>query len=170
MDSELTSSKLSRKNCRIFIKYYYCVDSVECFDFRLVILWLVGFGRACAPVRCAHPSFWALCHAQRGAARPSAHRSFAAPPQTKKNYFQKQNVSLQAQTRAARGIFSHWAKLGPTELRCTLVSYAAPSWALLYPAKLQYAAFKWAMLHPIWSSLHLKNYATPSELCCTLLS
>jgi hypothetical protein len=24
---------------------------------------LVGFGRACAPVRCAHPSFWAHCHA-----------------------------------------------------------------------------------------------------------
>ncbi len=23
----------------------------------------VGFGRACAPVRCAHPSFWAHCHA-----------------------------------------------------------------------------------------------------------
>jgi hypothetical protein len=44
---------------------------------------LVGFSRACAPVRCAHPSFWALCHAQRGAARPSAHRSFAAPPKQK---------------------------------------------------------------------------------------
>jgi hypothetical protein len=26
-------------------------------------LLLVGFGRACAPVRCAHPSFWAHCHA-----------------------------------------------------------------------------------------------------------
>ncbi len=31
---------------------------------------LVGFGRACAPVRCAHPSFWAHCHPKRGAARP----------------------------------------------------------------------------------------------------
>jgi hypothetical protein len=31
---------------------------------------LVGFGRACAPVRCAHPSFWAHCQAQEGAARP----------------------------------------------------------------------------------------------------
>jgi hypothetical protein len=30
----------------------------------------VGFGRACAPVRCAHPSFWVHCHAKRGAARP----------------------------------------------------------------------------------------------------
>ncbi len=31
---------------------------------------LVGFGLACAPVRCAHPSFWVHCHAKRGAARP----------------------------------------------------------------------------------------------------
>ncbi len=30
----------------------------------------MGFGRACAPVCCAHPSFWAHCHAKQGAARP----------------------------------------------------------------------------------------------------
>ncbi len=42
-------------------------------------------------------------------------------PQTKKNYFQKQNVSLQPQTRAARGICF------PTGLRCALLSYAVPS-------------------------------------------
>ncbi len=40
---------------------------------------LVGFGLACAPVRCAHPSFWVNCHAKRGAARPPAHRSVAVP-------------------------------------------------------------------------------------------
>jgi hypothetical protein len=51
---------------------------------EISIIILVGFGRACAPMRCAHPSFWALCHAQRGAARPSAYRSFAAPPKQKK--------------------------------------------------------------------------------------
>ena len=28
------------------------------------------FCRACVPVRCAHPSFWAHCHAKQGAARP----------------------------------------------------------------------------------------------------
>ncbi len=39
---------------------------------------LVGFGRACAPVRCAHLSFWSHCHYQRGSARPPAYRSFAA--------------------------------------------------------------------------------------------
>ncbi len=36
----------------------------------VVINKLVGFGRACAPVRCAHPSSWAHCHVKRGAARP----------------------------------------------------------------------------------------------------
>ncbi len=30
----------------------------------------MGFGRACAPVRCAHPSSWVHYHAKRGAARP----------------------------------------------------------------------------------------------------
>ncbi len=30
----------------------------------------MGFGRACAPVRCAHPSFWDHCHTKQGAARP----------------------------------------------------------------------------------------------------
>ncbi len=40
---------------------------------------LVGFGRACAPVRCAHPFFKAHHYAKRGAARPPpVHRSFAA--------------------------------------------------------------------------------------------
>ena len=39
----------------------------------------MGFGRACAPVRCAHPSFWVHRHAKRGAVGPPAHRSFADP-------------------------------------------------------------------------------------------
>ncbi len=79
---------------------------------------------------------------------PPAHRSFAAPPKIKKLTI-KQNVFLQAQTRAARGIYFF------TGLRCTLLSYAA---------------FKWAMLHPIWALLHPKSYVTPSELSCTLPS
>jgi hypothetical protein len=43
----------------------------------------VGFGRACAPVRCARPSFWVHCHAKRGAARPppSQLRCFLFDPQ-----------------------------------------------------------------------------------------
>jgi hypothetical protein len=80
---------------------------------------LVGFGLAYAPVRCAHPSFWTHCDAQRGATRPPAHRSFAAPLKIKIYYFQKQNVFLQAQTRAAWGI--HFS----TGLSCTLLSYIA---------------------------------------------
>jgi hypothetical protein len=56
---------------------------------------LVGFGRACAPVRCAHPSFWAHRHAKQGAARPAAHRSFAA-------FFRIPKTKLIYLTRAAR--------------------------------------------------------------------
>jgi hypothetical protein len=41
---------------------------------------LVGFDRACAPVRCAHPSFWLHCHAQRGAARPPPIAATLFPP------------------------------------------------------------------------------------------
>ncbi len=45
----------------------------SCKTFYLIIGVLVGFGRACAPVRCAHPSFWAHKHAKRAlrAPRPS---------------------------------------------------------------------------------------------------
>ena len=47
----------------------------------------MGFGLACAPVRCAHLSFWAHCHPKRGTARPPpAHRSFAASYSTPKIY------------------------------------------------------------------------------------
>jgi hypothetical protein len=75
---------------------------------------LVGFGRACAPVRCAHPSFWAHKHAKR-ALRAPAHRSLAAHSKIKKiDYFQKQNASLQARTRAARGVYLSTGPLSPT--------------------------------------------------------
>ncbi len=45
------------------------------------------FGRACAPVRCAHPSFWAHCHTNQGAARPppiEASLLVIQPPKPKK--------------------------------------------------------------------------------------
>jgi hypothetical protein len=48
------------------------------------------------------------------------------------------------------------ANLDPTDLRCTILSYAASYWASLYPY--------WAMLYPNWAMLH------PTELRCTLLS
>ncbi len=105
---------------------------------------LVGFGRACAPVRCAHPSFGAHYHAKRGAARPPAHRSFAGSYLPPKNF-------PEARTRATKGIYLpiglsctllsyiasycatlHPPDVHPNELRCTLLSYAVP---------LRYAAF-----------------------------
>ncbi len=62
---------------------------------------LVGFGLACAPVRCAHPSFWVHCYTKRGAARPPAHRSFAA------SYSALKNISNMGRPR--QGLFSiHW--------------------------------------------------------------
>ncbi len=75
---------------------------------------LVGFDRACAPVflgSLPHPT---------GRCAPPANHSCAAPPKQKINYFQKQNVFLQAQTRVARNIYFF------TGLSCTLLSYAAP--------------------------------------------
>jgi len=128
----------------------------------------VGFGRACAPVRCAHPSFWAHCHAQRGAARPP---SIAASPlpQIKNKLFPETKCLPSAQTRAAWGIYFS------NGLSCTLLSYAAPYLATLHPTKLcciqmSYAAPYLSFSAPqelrytLWTKLH------PSELCCTLLS
>ncbi len=43
---------------------------------------LVGFGRACAHLRCAHPSFWAHCQTGR-CVPPPAYRSFAAFPEVR---------------------------------------------------------------------------------------
>ena len=57
-------------------------DYVDAIDYYFL---LVGFGRACAPVRCAHPSFGTHCHAKRALRAPPAHRSFAASYSTPKN-------------------------------------------------------------------------------------
>ncbi len=63
----------------LFICSFFCSFSPSFCALYKIIEVLVGFCRACAPVRCAHPSFSAHCHANRGAARPvPAHRSFAA--------------------------------------------------------------------------------------------
>jgi hypothetical protein len=97
---------------------------------------LVGLGRACAPVRYAHPSFWAHCHAQRGAARPPTHRSFAAPPKIKNKLFPEiKCLPLGPNSARQWRIFFHWAKLHPIELYYILLSYAAPYRAMLHPNK-----------------------------------
>jgi hypothetical protein len=65
----------------------------------------VGFGRACAPVRCAHPSLWVHCHAKTGrCAPPPANRSFAASYSNPKNIY-----NLSKLGRPRQGLFSfHW--------------------------------------------------------------
>ncbi len=134
----------------------------------------MGFGRACAPVRCAHPSFWAHKHAKRACAPP--HRSSAAPPKIKNTVFPETKCFPSGPNSGRQGRISfHWAKLHPTELHCTLLSYDAPSWATGHPTELRctllsYAAFNWATQHPIWATLHPKIYGAPSELSCTFLS
>ena len=104
---------------------------------------LVGFGRACATVSCALPSFWAHCHAQWGAACPSAHCSFAAPYLS---YTVPSEISCILLSYAApfwATLHPIWAKLrpksyaAPSELSCALLSYAAPFWATLHPTELR---------------------------------
>jgi hypothetical protein len=68
----------------------------------------VGFGRACAPVRCAHPSFLTHCHLKRGAARPSP--PIAASYSALKIIYNLLNLG-----RPRQGLFSfHWT--GPQRL------------------------------------------------------
>jgi hypothetical protein len=78
---------------------------------------LVGFGRACNPVRCAHLSFWALKHAQRGA---TLLLIYPPPPP-------KLPLRPELGPPGAFTVSFHWAKLHSTELHCILLSYAAPS-------------------------------------------
>ncbi len=134
----------------------------------------MGFGRACAPVRCAHRLF-ELINTQTGALRAPRPSQLRCSPKIKNKLFPETKGLPSGPNLGRQGhIFFYWAKLHPTMLRCTLLSHAAPPWATLHPIELRctllsYAAFQWAMLHPIWAFLHPKSYATPSELSCTLL-
>jgi hypothetical protein len=133
-----------------------CLHEPVLYLYRLIYNYniLVGFGRACAPVRCAHPSFWAHCH---------AHRRFAAPPKIKSGLFPETNIfPLWPELGPPGRIFFHWAKLHPTELHCILLSYAAPFWAPLHPPELRCILFSYPA--PYWAKLHL------TELHCILLS
>ncbi len=79
---------------------------------------LVGFGRVCAPMRCAHPSSWTYATPNGAMPAPPPSQLRCSPQnKIKINYFHKQNVFLQAQTRAI--YFS-------TGLSCTPLSYTAP--------------------------------------------
>ena len=149
----MISNKISKIRAPISISWQYW--------------WLVGCGRACAPVRCAHPSFWAHYCAKRCA--PSRHRSFAASPPPKK-IFQKQNASLLARPPRLWNIIFP----APRLTYRTLLSYAAPYQALLYPKELccpllSYWAFRLrctllSYTEPDWATVHL------TELRCAFLS
>ncbi len=115
---------------------------------------LVGFGRACAPVRCADPSFWAHCNAPAPA---PAHRSFAATPEIKK-------IDLFPETKCFPS-GPNWGRQGrifSTGLSCTLLSYMASYWATLHTFELRCPLLSYAA--PYWASLH------PTKLCCIQLS
>ncbi len=86
----------------------------------------MGFGRACAPMRCAHPSFLGslTCPCQTGRCAPPP--AFAAsliliyPP--------KLFLRPELGPPGVR-ISIHWAKLHPSELHCIY-------WATLHPIEL----------------------------------
>jgi hypothetical protein len=129
---------------------------------------LVGFGLACAPVRCAHPSFWAHCHAKRGAARPPPIAASLLHIHWPKNLlFPETKASFRPSSGRQGRISFHWTtealKYNIPRPTCrTLLSYAAPYWASLHPKEicctlLSYVASSWATMHP-------------TKLHCTLLS
>ena len=104
----------------------------------------MGFGRACAPVRCAHPSFWAHCHAQRGAARPPAHRSFAASYLTPKNIYNLSNLGCPRQW-----LFSiHWTTEA-MKFEVPLFSFLYSSWIFYF---CYFLLFLLSFLFPSYSS------------------
>ncbi len=67
---------------------------------------LVDFGRACAPVRCAHPSFWAHCHPNGGLRPPpsiAASLLLIQPPKIYKIH----KVLTYEEYRAVSGVFQN---------------------------------------------------------------
>jgi hypothetical protein len=126
----LISEKTCLNFCEYFrmnlaLKYGSCIfRTQQIFPIVLKkckIFYTSGFWpRLRAPYAARTRLFGFTATPKRGAARPPDHRSFDAPPIIKNKLFSEQNVFLQAQTRAARGIYFS------TGLSCTLLSYAAP--------------------------------------------
>ena len=61
-----------------------------------------------------------------------------------------------------------WAKLHPSELSCTLLSYAASFWATLHPSELRCTLSK--LRCALRTTLLPLDKLEPSELCYSLLS
>ncbi len=79
---------------------------------------LVGFGRACAPVLIAKP---------KRALRAPHPSQLRCSPKIKNKLFPGTKCLPSGPNSGRQGhIFFYWAKLHPTELRCNLLSYAAP--------------------------------------------
>ncbi len=89
---------------------------------------LVGFGLACAPVRCGHPSFWTHCHGKGGAARPPPIAASLLLIRSPKIDLKLSNLYS---GRPCPGLFSfHWATEVKYEVPCPRPanwSFADPS-------------------------------------------
>ncbi len=131
--------------------------------FRAKYKILVGFGRACAPVRCAHPSFWAHWHAKQGAARPPpplAHRSFAASHSTPKNIKNLSNLG-----RPRQRLFSFhlttWRLKRLWNMRSPFILFLYSSWifsfcySLLFLLSFLFPAYSSFLILLFWSLLSL---------------
>ncbi len=106
---------------------------------------LVGFGRACAPGRCAHQSFLDSLTCKTGRCAPprtSQIRCFLFTPQNFPSGLSQGCVylSIGLSCTLLSYIASYWATLvhtksyaAPSELSWILLSYVAPFWATLDP-------------------------------------
>ncbi len=58
----LFSKDIGAFRSKVLVDFLHYVTQINCLTgethITKIIFKLVGFGRACAPVRCAHPSFW----------------------------------------------------------------------------------------------------------------
>jgi hypothetical protein len=121
---------------------HLCICLYLSDDVQIVIVYhkLVGFGLACAPVRCAHTSFWAHCHVKRGAARPPPiAASLLHIHWPKKLLVPETKASFRPSSGRQGRIFFHWTSEAlkyniprplshlshPSKLRCTLLSFVA---------------------------------------------
>jgi hypothetical protein len=95
------------------IKYPPTPGCSSMYDYVLALNYsiLVGFGRACAPVRCAHPSFDLIATPDGALRPPPAYRSFAA-------FISPPKLSISSNS-IARGVYLSFG------LSCTLLSYIA---------------------------------------------
>ena len=109
------------------------------------------------------PVFLGSVPRQKGRCAPPVHRSFAASYSSpQKNHLIPETKCFPSGPNSGRHgrISFHRSKLHPTELHCTLLSYAATSWAMLCPI-LSYAALCCATMHPTKICYIQLSYVAP---------